>query len=138
MKVQLKVGHRPKFAGPLADVYGLGGILYALLTGRPPFQGPRSLQLVAEIMLDQPPAPSTLREGVPPALEAICLKCLQKHPDDRYSGAAAVADELRRFLKGEEAPPSPPPPMDASSSFRGSPATPSSRSRGHRGRSQNS
>jgi len=87
--------------GPAADVYALGATLYALVTGRPPFQAASVMDTVLQVISDEPVPPRRLDASVPLDLETICLKCLEKEPGKRYVSAAAFGEELRRFLAGE-------------------------------------
>jgi len=87
--------------GPWTDIYALGAILYELLTGRPPFAGKSSVEVFRNALTDPPTAPTRLVACVPLDLEAICLKCLEKLPGNRYASAADLAIDLQRFIAGE-------------------------------------
>ncbi len=83
------------------DVYGLGAILYEILTGRPPFTGNTTAELLRQIREATPPKPRSFDPSLSPALEAVCLKALSRQPDDRYPSATALALEVRRWLADE-------------------------------------
>jgi tetratricopeptide (TPR) repeat protein/tRNA A-37 threonylcarbamoyl transferase component Bud32 len=84
-----------------SDVYGLGAILYEILTGQPPFEGSETRELLRRVVVEAPARPRDGVPGTPRALEAVCLKALAKKPADRYVSAAELADEVRRFLADE-------------------------------------
>ena len=83
------------------DVYGLGAIFYALLTGKAPFGGMSVVDTLDAVRSHPPEPPSKRRANVPRDLELICLKCLEKNPADRYAMAGMLVDDLRRFASGE-------------------------------------
>jgi eukaryotic-like serine/threonine-protein kinase len=87
--------------GPGLDIHGLGAILYELLTGVPPFSGRNPADTMEQVVHKKPTPPSQLRPDVPAALEAICLKCLEKDPKNRYRTAEAMANDLKRFVEGK-------------------------------------
>jgi serine/threonine-protein kinase len=85
--------------GPPTDVHGLGLILYELLTGRPAYDAGTAPELLQRIITEDPTPPRHIQPGVPAGLEAVCLQCLRKRPEERFPTAAALADALGTFLQ---------------------------------------
>jgi tetratricopeptide (TPR) repeat protein len=87
--------------GPRADIHALGAVLYEALTGRPPFRAESPELLFHQLIHSDVIPPSRIQTGVPRDLEAICLKCLEKSPAYRYATALELAEDLRRFERGD-------------------------------------
>ena len=83
------------------DVYGLGAVLYVLLTGRAPFSGDSMIDTLEQVRKQPPEPPSKRNPRVPRDLEVICLKCLEKDPRRRYASADAIAGDLKHWIVGE-------------------------------------
>ena len=96
-----QAGGKSDTLGPATDTYALGAILYHMLTGRPPFQAATQLDTIMQVLTEEPVAPRKLNPVLTVDLETICLKCLEKDAHRRYGSAAALGEDLRRFLAGE-------------------------------------
>jgi eukaryotic-like serine/threonine-protein kinase len=83
------------------DVYGLGAILYEILTGRPPFSGAETQEVLRRARTEEPPRPGSVCARVPPALEAICWRAVAREPADRYPSATELARDIERWLADE-------------------------------------
>jgi serine/threonine protein kinase/Tfp pilus assembly protein PilF len=87
--------------GRVTDVYGLGAVLYQLLTGQPPFAGGTTYETIKLLLDTEPRQPRLLNPKIDRDLSTICLKCLEKDPKRRYSSALALAEDLEHWLKHE-------------------------------------
>ncbi|MGE0709890.1 MAG: protein kinase [Planctomycetota bacterium] len=102
---------RKQDIGPCTDVYGLGATLYHLLAGRPPFAGPTAYHTMSQVIGDPPEPLRALRPEVPPDLDALCARCLEKDPAARFPSAASLRDALDEHLaRGRADQASPPAP----------------------------
>ena len=86
--------------GVWTDVYGIGATLYEMLTGRPPFVGASTIEVVKQVLDRDPVGIRVLNPEIPRDLETICMKCLEKKPSRRYGSASELAEELNRYLNG--------------------------------------
>src|SRR5439155_14571764 len=90
---------KSKLVTTASDVYSLGAVLYAVLTGQAPFTGGSTSEIIEKVKHSNPPNPRSLRPTIAKDRETICLKCLEKEPPRRYASAADLAEDLERFLE---------------------------------------
>lgn len=96
-----QIAGKQELLGPPSDVYALGALLYEMLTGHPPFRSDNPFDTLQLALYTAPTPPRRTNSKVPKSLEAICLKCLSKLPQQRYLTAGALAEDLRAFLQNK-------------------------------------
>jgi serine/threonine-protein kinase len=96
-----QAGGRKEQVGPATDIFGLGATLYGVLTGKQPFEGKDLFELLARAQEGRFPPPRQVKAGVPPALEAVCLRAMASRPADRYATATALGDDVEHWLADE-------------------------------------
>src|SRR5438034_2501404 len=103
MAPEQAAGNNPAIAGltSATDVYGLGAVLYQLLTAHPPFAGGTTYETIKLLLETEPRSPRLWNPKIDRDVSTICLKCLEKDPRRRYSSALALAEDLERWLKHE-------------------------------------
>ena len=92
--------YNTKQASTSVDVYALGAIMFRMLTGQSPFQGENAMDILRQVTLFAPPKPSSIHPEVDLDLETICLKCLEKKPQDRFASTSLLLAELNRWQDG--------------------------------------
>ena len=102
MAPEQALGHQR--IGPAADIYALGSTFYEMLTGKSPFHGETKFDTLYQVVHQAAVPPSQLQPAIPPELETICLRCLEKDPGRRYPSANDLADEIDRFINGTRSP----------------------------------
>ena len=93
---------RTKDLAASSDIYSLGAVMFELLTGQPPFVGDNPLDVLRQVSSRSPNRPRRLVPTVPKALEAICMRCLERTPEDRYVSAQDLCDDVQRWLQGQK------------------------------------